>query len=130
MLDISYNALQYSKVVDLNNFYREKLPEILKIKAMIENSKLLFGLSSNRVILEIAEGQRIYRITFLNTDVNKNPFGYLVYIPQQHRLDIYSIDSGTPLIQWKNRKPVFKSYGLLLDKAGLDKIFNKILNAS
>lgn len=131
MLDISYNTLDYSKVVDLNDFYRSKLPEIFKIRSIIDNSKLLFNLPGTRVILEVDEaGKRIYRITLLDTSVNKQPFGILIYLPLQNRLDLYSMSSDVPLIQWKNKRPVFKSYDFLLDRAGLDKLFQKIINAA
>jgi hypothetical protein len=131
MLDISYNSLTYSKVVDFNDFYRSKLPEILHVRAIIENSKLLFNLPSTRIILEVDEsGERVYKITLLDTSVSRQPFGVLVYLPLQHRLDLYTVSSDMPLIQWKNKKPVFKSYDFLLDRAGLDRLFSKIINAA
>ena len=115
----------------MNDFYRSKLPEILKVRAIIENTKLLFNLPSTRVVLEVDEdGARVYKITLLDTTINRQPFGTIVYLPLQHRLDLYTISSDMPLIQWKNKKPVFKSYDFLLDRAGLDRLFSKIINAS
>ena len=131
MLDLSYSSLSFSKVVDFNDLYKSKLPEILKLRSIIENLKLLFNLPGTRIILEVdEEGKRVYKITLLDTSVERRPFGLFVYLPLQNRLDLFSVSSNIPLIQWKNKKPVFKSYDFLLDRAGLDKLFQKIINAA
>ena len=49
-------------------------------------------------------------------------------IPKDNRFDVFNADSNIPVIQWKNKKPVFKNYSMLLDKMGLDKLFTKIVN--
>lgn len=120
--------MNFSVVSDLSDFYKSKLPEMTKIKALVDNIKLLFNLPADRVIVEVAEGERVYKFTTLTTDVKKLPFGYFVYMPLLGRLDAYSIDNPFPLIQWKQKKPVYKGYSVFLDKCGLDRVFDKIIN--
>lgn len=128
MLSVNYQYLKFSRVLDLNDFYKSKLPEIIKIRSVIDNIKLLLAVSNNRLILEVAEGERIYKITVLTPDVKKIPYAYFAYIPKDNRFDVFNADSNIPVIQWKNKKPVFKNYSMLLDKMGLDKLFTKIVN--
>ena len=130
MLNTNYNLLNFALVTDLNNFFKTKLPEIIQIKSIIDNSKILFNLTSNNIQLLCAEGERVYKFIILSPGVNKIPIGWFVYIPGQKRIDLYTPDSPLiPLIQWKNKKPVFKNYMPILDRAGLDKLFEKIINA-
>lgn len=127
----TYNHLVFARVKDLANFYKDNasLPETPKLRGLIDNSKLLFSLPSNRVALEVVEGERIYRISLMSPDVNRLVFGWLVYIPQNRQLEIYTPDDpNIPLIQFKSKKAVFKNYSTLLDRAGLDTIFSKLYN--
>lgn len=129
LLDISYNSTIFSRVTDLADFFSTNLPEMKVLKAIYNSIKLTFGSVEGRIIVECSEGDRIYRLTVLTNSVHKYPIGWLVYIPIQKRLDLYMQDSPhIPLIQWKSKKPVFKNYSELLDKAGLDKIFANIVN--
>jgi len=131
MLPIYYLSMRFANVTDLADFYRTDLPEMSKLKGIIENIKLLFSLPQDRVVVQVAEGYRVYKITMLTPDVNKLPFAFFVYLPEEKRLDLYNSDNfRLPFIQWKNKKPIFKNYSLLLDKAGIDKMFTKILNNS
>ena len=81
MLSVNYNYMNFSVVSDLSDFYKSKLPEMTKIKALVDNIKLLFNLPADRVIVEVAEGERVY-----------------------------------------------KGYSVFLDKCGLDRVFDKIIN--
>ena len=129
MLNTSYNAYSFAIVQDQSDLFKSGLPEIPKLRALVDNSKLLFSLPSNRVILEVAEGERVYRITLLNPGVNKIAIGYLVYLPEQRRLDIYtSDDQVTPIIQFKGKKVVFCNVPTLLERAGFSKLFEKLSN--
>lgn len=128
MLPTDYRYIQFALVTDTTDFFRAKLPEIRKIKSMIDSVKLLLSLPHDRVILSVAEGERIYKLTLLTTDINKTPFAEFIYMPMIKRLDLVSLDSAIPLIQWLNKKPVFKGYSMLLDKAKLDKLFDKIIS--
>lgn len=128
MLNLNYKLLNYSIVEDYDAFYRESLPEIIKIKSIIESGKTLFSLSQNRVILSIAEGERVYKIEFLTSGANKSVFGTLYYMPTLKRLDLYGYNTEYPLIQWKNKKVSYTSYETLFDMAKIDKCFDKIVN--
>lgn len=127
----TYNHLSFARVPNLANFYKDNssLPETSKIRALIDNSKLLFSLPSSRIALECAEGEQIYRIILMTTDVKRTVFGYMIYVPGNRQLDIYNpTDPDTPLIQFKARKVAWKGYGTLLDKAGFDTLFSKLSN--
>lgn len=130
MLNINYKTLlNYSRVVDFNDFYKGKLPEIIKIRSIIDNLKLIFNLPTDRVLLDVAQGQRVYCFTIISPDVKKIILGQFFYLPLERRLDLFLPDNPTiPLIQWKNKKVEFKNYATLLDKAGLDKLFVKVIN--
>lgn len=129
MLDISYNNLvQFSRVTDYNDFYRTKLPEMVKIRSLFDNLKLLFNIPGDRILIDVGEGERIYKFTILSKDIKKFVVGWVVYLPLQGRLDLYTSDNPMPLIQWKNKQVIFKNYSMLLDMAGFDTLFRKIVN--
>ena len=129
MLSTSYNYLNFARVKDMNDLFKSNLPEIPKVKSLIDNSCLLFSLPSNKVLLNVAEGERVYRIDLLSLGVNKAIFGILFYVPLNRQLDIYTADDPTiPIIQFKNKKAVWKNFSTLLDRAGLERIFDKLSN--
>ena len=130
MLNLNYKLLDFSRVTDYDSFYKEQLPEMLNVKGIVENCKVLFSMPQNRIILEVAEGERVYRITLLTSGSNKSVFGTLVYLPLDKRLDLYGYNTEYPLIQWKNKKVSYTSYETLFDLAKIDKAFDKIVNAS
>ena len=129
LLNINYNSLVFSEVKDNADFFNTKLPEIINIKALYGSIKLSLKIPEGKLVIFCAEGERVYKIVVLSNDIHKYPIGWFVYIPQQKRLDLYTLSSSEiPLIQWKNKKAVFKNYDLLLDMAGLDKVFTNIVN--
>lgn len=130
MLDTSYNIrLNFSIVEDLNSFYKENLPEMPRIRSFVGALKLLFVLPTDRVVVEVAEGERIYKIKLLQPNVKKTVFGWFVYIPQKNRLDLYSAENYLePVFQWKNKKLAYASLPELFLKAGIEKLFSKVIN--
>lgn len=129
MLEIKYNQINFSLVVNFSDFYKSKLPEIVKVKSLIDSCKLLFNLPGDRIILEASESDRIYKITLQTPDINKTLLGVLVYLPLQNRLDLFLPDNlEIPFIQWKNKKVVYKNYPMLLDRIGIDKLFSRLIN--
>lgn len=131
MLSTYYNRLNFALVEDLPDLYHSGLPESQKIKNVIENCKSLFKLSPDRVVLEVSEGDRVYKVSLLSPDINKVPFGWFVIVPLQKQLDLYSADSPwSPVAQWKNKKIAFKNYSMLFDRAEIEKTFDRIVNAS
>ena len=129
MLSTGYQFYSFSEVTNLANFYKEKLPEMLKVKSLVEGIKLLFSVPSNCIKVYVAEGERVYKITILESNLTKVPIGYFVYIPEGRRLDVYTIDSyNIPFIQWQGKNIMHKQYSLFLDKLGISKLFNKLVN--
>lgn len=129
MLNLNYKLLNYSIVEDYNGFFKESLSEVLNVKNIFESCKILFSLPNNRIILSVAEGERVYKIDLLTSGANKSVFGTLYYMPTVKRLDLYSGNNQEyPLIQWKNKKVSFTSYETLFDLAKVDKCFDKIVN--
>lgn len=125
----NYLGMKYAMVADKADFFKSNLPEMIQVRSLYEAIKLLFDLSSERVQIETVEGARIYRYTLLSPTVQRNVLGWIVYIPLEKRLDIYTVrDFNTPLIQYRNKRPVWKNYSMMLDRAGFDKLFNRLLN--
>lgn len=129
MLAIQYNSLPFANVEDLGDFFKTNLPEMTKLRSMIEACKLMTDLPSKKVLLTVAQGERIYKITFLSPGIHNIPIGWFVYIPQQRRLDFYISDSPViPIIQWKGKKIEFKNYPMIYDRMGFDDMFIRIVN--
>lgn len=129
MLSINYNNLVFSVVKNKGDFFKNtSLPEVGKIRSMVESIKLLFNLPPDRIGIFVAEGQRVYKITMQTPDIHRAVLGHFTYLPLEGRIDLYTSDNlMIPFIQWKNKKPVFKSYSAFLDRVGLDKMFDKVV---
>ncbi len=129
LLDLTYMATVFSTVKDLADFFKTSLPEMKIVKRLYNSIKLTFNAPEGRVIVQCSEGDRLYKFIILSNDVHKYPICNFVYIPSLDRLDFYSQDMPhMPMLQWKNKKPVFKNYSEALDRAGMDKIFIGIIN--
>lgn len=127
---VNYLNMNYAKVVNKLDFFKSKNnPEMIQVKSLYESIKLLFNLPSDRVELETVEGNRIYKYNIISPTVQRLILGFIVYLPLEKRLDIYTVDNlNLPLIQFKDKKPVFKNYSSFLDRVGLDRLFNKLLS--
>lgn len=129
MLPIGYQSFSFAQVGNLANFYKGNQPELPKIKLIVENIKLLFKLPGTCVLVEVAEGERVYRIRMILPGVHKIPLGYFVYIPGERRLDAYSAENpGTPLLQWKQKRAMFSGCPSLLERVGISSLFNNLIN--
>lgn len=127
MLDLSYQNLIYAKVEDMNDFYRGTLPEIVKIKTLISTLRLIYSLPPDYIELQVSEEGRTYKVLVKGS--RKSILGWFYYIPLQKRLDLYSSDTpDVPLIQWKNKRAITKNYSKILDGAGIDKAFDRLLS--
>lgn len=127
----SYISLPFADVKDLADFYKTRLPEVPQVRGIFNNLKLILSLPGDRIILSVSEGDRIYKYTILAPGVKKQVLGWLVYIPGAKRLDLFISETPeSPILQWKNRKVVFKNYSLLFDRLGLDKLFDRVVNVS
>lgn len=129
MLPITYQYYDFAQVGNLTNFYKGNLPEMPKLKLIVENIKLLFKLPSTCIMVEVAEGERVYKILMTIPGVHKIPVGYFVYIPKERRLDAYSSENpGAPLIQWKQRKAVYNGCPSLIERIGVSSLFSNLIN--
>ncbi len=129
MLPINYQYYSFAQVTNLANFYKGGQPEMPKLKLIVENIKLLFKLPGTCVLVEVAEGERVYKVRMILPGVHKTPLGYFVYIPGERRLDAYSAENpGTPILQWKQRRAVFSGCPSLLERVGISSLFNNLIN--
>lgn len=129
MLGIGYLGFNFARVTNLFNFYKENLPEMSKVKNLIENIKIQFSLPQTCIDVYVAEGERVYKIILLEPGVQKLPFCYFIYLPLEKRLDVYITENpNIPFIQWKNKRIVFKTYPYFLERAGIEDTFKKLIN--
>ena len=129
MLPIGYQYFSFAQVGNLANFYKENQPELPKLKLIVENIKLLFKLPGTCVLVEVAEGERVYKVNMIMPGVHKTSLGYFVYLPNERRLDVYSSDNPTvPLLQWKQKRVVYSECSPLLDRIGISSLFGNIVN--
>lgn len=129
MLPINYQSFSFAQVGNLANFYKGGQPEMPKLKLIVENIKLLFKLPSTCILVEVAEGERVYKVVMIMPGVKKTSLGYFVYLPNERRLDVYSSDNPTiPLLQWKQKRLVYCGCPLLLERIGVSSLFGNLVN--
>ena len=130
MQPLFYMSENYSIVASKADFFKNRLPETPILRKLYDSVKLTFGLPTDRVIISVAEGKRYYKLTLLSTDIKKYTIGEIYFLPEIKGLDIFIPDNpNVPLLQWRNKKPVWKNYSTLLDMVGLDKLFGKLINS-
>ena len=126
MLDLNYLNISFAEVSDMNSFYRERLPEIPKIRSFITTLRLMYSLPLSRIQLLVGQGERVYKI--IMKDNKKNSFGWFIILPTENRVDLFDYSNPEiPIIQWKNRKAVTKNYSQVLINAGIEKVFDRII---
>jgi hypothetical protein len=123
-----YDNSRFSSVVDKVDFYKGKFQEVKKIKSMVDKAKLLLTLPEDRITIDVAQGERIYRVKFHGDDVNKIIFGYFIFIPELKRIDFW--DQGGLVLQYYNKKCVYSNCSALLTRAGIAERFKPIVLAS
>ena len=136
MLDYSYSySYQFAQVEKLSEFYKDssKLQETIKIRAIVDGIRNSFKVPQSKVKLSVAQGARIYKFDISNPKQIKDQIiAAIYYLPELNRVDLYDymISPDIPLIQWRNKKVVFKNYSMLADMAGYDKLFQPIVFSS
>lgn len=129
MLSTGYQYYNFAEVTNFADFYKTNLPEMPKVKSLIEGIKLLFSIPGNCIRVYVAEGERVYKFTLLESNISKIPIGYFVYIPLGRRLDVYTMENpGMPLIQWQGKKVIHFMYSSFYDKLGFSGLFTKLVN--
>lgn len=131
MLNLNYNLCAWKSVPNLTEFYKLDLNDTKKVHAMIDNIKILFSLTTNRLTLECAEEKPYYRIGILTNGATKQLIAWFVYLPDLGRVDLYNAENPEcPMMQWKNKKPVFSRLPTVINEAGVDKLFSRVINVS
>lgn len=132
MLSTRYNYSNFALILDVADFYRGSLKEISKVRSIVDSVKMLFHIPGNAIKLYVAEGERIYKVEFYSSSLDKFPLGWIVYLPLEDRLDLYdsTISTAMPYVQWKNKKPVFKNFAGLLDVVHVERLFDSIVKVS
>lgn len=130
MLPLTYQSTSYSKVVDYNDFYNSKLPEVRRVQRLIDCLKMTFHVPQSKIILEVGETERAYKVTIQQGGAKNIPFGQFVLMPLEYRLDMFDLnDPYSPMAQWVRRKNVYNSFSPFLIEAGVLKLFDKIIAA-
>ena len=122
-----YLQFPFAAVTNTTEFFKSKLKEMGKVKSLYQTIRLIFGISSDRVKIYVAEGKRYYQFDIHDQNIEKHLLGRIYYLPEERRLDIY--DSGNlaiPLIQAVGKNIVFKNYSVFLDHLGFDKLFARL----
>lgn len=126
---MEYDSYKFSIVTNFNDFFKSSLPEMRSIRSIHNNIKILLNLPTDRVQIYVAEGKRIYKFIMITPDVSKTILGWIYYTPLEKKIDLFLPETPSiPFMQWKEKKLTFKNYTGLLDRVGIDKLFNKIVN--
>lgn len=131
MLNIMYQNLNYSIVKDRADFFKSPLAEMIYVRSLFDSIKILFGINDNKITLGVStDNSRVYKYSIFNPTVNNMIIGCIFYLPLQKRLDIYTLDNfKLPLIQYRDKKIVYKNYNIFFDRVGFSKLFDKLLNS-
>lgn len=134
MLSTEYNEMEFGLVKNLTEFYMtsSELPEVTKVRQVVDAARLLFKLPMPRVKLFVSQGGHVYKIElYPPSGPSKIPFAWVIYMPQERRLDVCSVENpGLPVLQWKNKKLVFTSCTDLFKFAQIEKLFQGLVLSS
>lgn len=131
MLDNSYIFWPISEVKnkDKDTLFKSKLPEMIPLKSLVNQIRLLFKVPNTCIRLGVVEEKRIYRIqVYSNSGSSKSEIAYFFYLPLEKRLDLYEPGNAVPIIQWKSRRCVFKGLSMLYQCIGLERLFTPVVN--
>ena len=79
--DITYNMLEFADVKNPTDFFKTGDPkEMIPLRTLYNNTRLLWGLGADQILLSVAQGQAIYKLALLVKN-KRSIFGCLVYIP-------------------------------------------------
>ena len=64
--DITYNMLEFADVKNPTDFFKTGDPkEMIPLRTLYNNARLLWGLGADQILLSIAQGQAIYKLALL-----------------------------------------------------------------
>lgn len=125
--DITYLRLKFSDIKDVNSFFNSDKLYGNSVKILYNNIKLVFGLVSSNILVSRSDVNNVFKFTIKDKN---SIFGFIIYIPLQNRIDIYTSENvQVPLLQIKNKKIVYKTYSMFLEKLGVEKLFEKLYNS-
>ncbi len=130
MLNTEYTKQNFAIVKEPGKFFQQERGSstVLKVKAMYESIKIIFNITTPRLEIMESDEDEVYKFTVIGTDYPKQDLGSFVFIPKARRLDVWIAGDIIPLLQFKVRTPVFRNYSSFLDRAGLAKIFDRLVN--
>ena len=128
MLPVGYIKLLYNPVVDIKALVKET--GLNKLMGLYNEAIRLFSVKGGNLILSMSVGTEpvntVFKYAILGDDYKKSLIGELFYIPSQRRLDVWIPGLPQPIIQFKERKAVFKNYALLFDRLGVSSLFERL----
>lgn len=129
-LDFSHSMMSSTTVFDKDDFFRSGLPEMHSLKSLINVASRLFKIPTTNIILGVLDDvPRVYTLTLLETSVQKLPFGKIMYLPLQKRLEIYDMENpNIPLHVWIKKKIEFSRTSVLQQKTETHKSFDPLIN--
>lgn len=127
--DITYQQLGFSDVRYPVEFFKSGVnlsaAEVTNLKTIYNNIRVMFGIGASEVKLSVAMERKIYKFTLFS---RKTMLGFIVYIPELKRIDLYlSENLSAPVIQWKGKKVVYSTIPVLLERLGILGMFNKLI---
>ena len=64
--DITYNMLEFADVKNPTDFFKTGDPkEMIPLRTLYNNTRLLWGLGADQILLSVAQGQAIYKLALL-----------------------------------------------------------------
>lgn len=130
-MELNYDYLTYGfmEISDLQDFYKTNLPEIPKLRTLIGGCSRLFKVHSRNISVAISKTEnsnKVYRLGIYSQD-KTTVLGLIYYIPEEGRIDVYDSNPRIPLVCWKNKRCVWKNFSELLQRLGLEKIFQPLI---
>ena len=129
MEHIQYQSFDYTMVPSQNRieFFKDLtvIGDNIKVKIIYELIKSVLAVGDKNILIETCIEQRVYKFS---VTYQSYALGTFFYLPVESRMDIYVPESyNFPFVQFKKKKVVHKSYNALLDRLGLDRLFERFI---
>ena len=129
MEHLQYQGFEYTMVPSQNRieFFKDLtvIGDNIKVKIIYELIKSVLAVGDKNILIETSIEQRVYKFS---VTYQSYALGTFFYLPMESRMDIYVPESyNFPFVQFKKKKVVHKSYNALLDRLGLDRLFERFI---
>ena len=128
MIDNSYLYSTAMAVKNTNDFMNSGLPEIPKLKSLMNACKTVFKIGNNMMQLNFLEN-RVYEIDIFTDSKKQSILGKIYYLPLKKQLDVYDMTNDYPCISWTNRKVNILQFSGLVSKMKIESLFQPLVNA-